>query len=185
MTFLRTNQMLAIKLRTWRTTFLFFSSLVRKKLRLSSGCKRLNQIFNYLKIDDNFSTSGQPSEGDFELISQAGFKTVINLAPHNVENSLKDEAGLLQSLSIEYVHIPVDFFNPKEIDFRNFCDALNQLRGQKVWIHCAANMRVSAFLFRYRTEQLGVDPSRAKLDLNEIWEPFDYWRPFMSGGLRD
>ena len=39
--------------------------------------------------------------------------------------------------------------------------------------------------FRYRTEQLGVDPSRAKLDLNQIWEPFDYWRPFMSGDLID
>ena len=86
----------------------------------------LKQIFNYLKIDYNFSTSGQPSESGFELISQAGFQTVINLAPHNVENSLKDEAGLLQRLSIEYVHIPVDFFNPKEIDFRAFCDALNK-----------------------------------------------------------
>ena len=164
--------------------FLFYS-LVRRKFGLSSKCKHLNQIFNYLRIDDNFSTSGQPSESDFELISQAGFQTVINLAPHNVENSLKDEAGLLQSLSIEYVHIPVDFFNPKEIDFRTFCDALNKRRGQKEWIHCAANMRVSAFLFRYRTEQLGMDALQAKFDLNQIWDPSDYWKPFMSGGLRD
>lgn len=177
--------MVAIKLRTWRTTFLFFNSLVRRKFGLSPNCKHLNQIFNYLRIDDNFSTSGQPSESDFELISQAGFQTVINLAPHNVENSLKDEAGLLHGLSIEYVHIPVDFLNPKEIHFRTFCDALNKRRGQKVWIHCAANMRVSAFLFRYRTEQLGMDALQAKLDLNQIWEPFDYWKPFMSGGLRD
>ena len=158
---------------------------MRRKFGLSLNYKGLNQIFNYLKIGDNFSTSGQPSESDFELISQAGFQTVINLAPHNVENSLKDEAGLLHSLSIEYVHIPVDFFNPKEIDFRAFCDALNKRQGQKVWIHCAANMRVSAFLFRYRREQLGIDALQAKLDLNQIWEPFDYWKPFMSGGLRD
>ena len=177
--------MLVIKLRTWRTTFLFFNSLVRRKFGFSAGCKRLNQIFNYLKIDDILSTSGQPCESDFELTRQAGFQTVINLAPHNVENFLKDEAGLLQGLSIEYVHIPVDFFNPEEIDFRTFCDALNKRRGQKVWIHCAANMRVSAFLFRYRTEQLGMDSLQVKLDLNQIWGPFDYWKPFMSGGLRD
>ena len=158
---------------------------MRRKFGLSSNCKLLRQIFNYLKIDDNLRTSGQPSESDFEPISQAGFQTVINLAPHNVENSLKDEAGLLQSLSIEYVHIPVDFFNPKEIDFRTFCDPLNKRRGQKVKIHCAANMRVSAFLFRYRTEQLGIDALQAKLDLNQIWEPFDCWKPLMSGGLRD
>ena len=107
------NQTAAIKLRTWRTTFLFFNSLVRRKFGLSSNCKLLSQIFNYLKIDDNLRTSGQPSESDFELISQAGFQTVINLAPHNFENSLKDEAGLLQSLSIEYVHILLDLLNPR------------------------------------------------------------------------
>ncbi|MDC2963577.1 protein tyrosine phosphatase family protein [Gammaproteobacteria bacterium] len=147
--------------------------------------KGLSQIFNYLKIGDNFSTSGQPSESDSELISKAGVQTVINLAPHNVENSPKDEAGLLQTLSIEYVHIPVDFFNLKEIDFRTFFDALNKRRGQKVWIHCAANMRVSASLFRYCTKQLGMEALQAKLDLNQTWEPFDCWKPFMSGGLRD
>ena len=112
--------MLAIKLRTWRTTFLFFNSLVRRKFGLSSGCKRLNQIFNYLKIDYNFSASGQPSESDFELISQAGFQRVINLAPNTVENSLKDEARLLQSVSIEYAHIPVSCFNPSKSTFELF-----------------------------------------------------------------
>ena len=66
--------MVAIKLRTWRTTFLFFNSLVSRKFGPSPNCKRLNQIFNHLRIDDDFSTSGQPSEIDFELISQAGFK---------------------------------------------------------------------------------------------------------------
>ena len=177
--------MLPTKIRTWQTTFLFFVSLVRKKLGLRPGARGLNQIFNYLKIDENISTSGQPSDSDFELIRQAGFQAVINLAPHNVENSLEDEAELLHNLSIEYVHIPVDFLNPKEIDFYNFCDALDQLRGKKVWIHCAANMRVSAFLFRYRTEELGIDSLQAKLDLNQIWEPFHYWKPFMSGKVRD
>ena len=57
-------------------------------------------------------------------------------------------------------------------------------RAEKVWIHCAANMRVSAFLFRYRIEKMGADRSLAKHDLNQIWEPFDYWRPFMSGDLK-
>ena len=91
-----------------------------RKFGPSPNCKRLNQIFNHLRIDDDFSTSGQPSEGDFELISQAGFQRVINLAPNTVENSLKDEARLLQSVSIEYAHIPVDCFNPSKSTFELF-----------------------------------------------------------------
>ena len=177
--------MLQVKIRTWRTTLLFFASLVKKRLRLRPGPVALDQIFNYFKIDDRISTSGQPSESEFDLIKQAGFQTVVNLAPHGAENSLADEAGLLQRLTLEYVHIPVDFRNPAETDFSAFCDVLDKLREKKVWIHCAANMRVSAFLFRYRTEKLGVDSSLAKHDLNQIWEPFDYWKLFMSGGLKD
>mgnify|MGYP001182597172 CR=1 FL=1 len=177
--------MLQIKIRTWRTSILFFTSLVKKRLRLSRGSVRLNQIFNYLRIDDQCSTSGQPSEGEFELIKDAGFRTVINLAPHDAENSLSDESGLLKSLSLDYVHIPVDFFKPNETDFSIFCNVMDNLREEKVWVHCAANMRVSAFLFRYRTEKMGVDRSLAKHDLNRVWEPFDYWKPFMSGDLKN
>ncbi|OUU06538.1 MAG: hypothetical protein CBB90_00745, partial [Gammaproteobacteria bacterium TMED30] len=99
--------MLKIKIRTWRTSILFFTSIVKKRLRLRPDSVRLNQIFNYQKIDDQLSTSGQPSEGEFELIKGAGFQTVINLAPHDAENSLRDEAGLLRNLSLDYIHIPV------------------------------------------------------------------------------
>jgi protein tyrosine phosphatase (PTP) superfamily phosphohydrolase (DUF442 family) len=132
---------------------------VQKKLRLRSDSVRLNQIFNYQKIDDQLSTSGQPSEGEFELIKGAGFQTVINLAPHDAENSLRDEAGLLRNLSLDYIHIPVDFFKPNETDFSTFRTVMDNHRAEKVWVPCAANMRVSAFLFRYRTEKIGVDRS--------------------------
>jgi len=178
-------QMLQVKIRTWRTTFLFFASLVKKRLDLRRGSVHLDQIFNYLKIDDLITTSGQPTESEFELIKQAGFQTVVNLAPHDVENSLSDEPALLRRLSLDYIHIPVDFRNPTETDFSAFCSVLDELRDKKVWIHCAANMRVSAFFFRYRTEKLGVDASLAKDDLNQIWEPFYYWKPFMSGTLKN
>ena len=158
---------------------------MQKKLRLRSDSVRLNQIFNYQKIDDQLSTSGQPSEGEFELIKGAGFQTVINLAPHDAENSLRDEAGLLRNLSLDCIHIPVDFFKPNETDFSTFRTVMDNHRAEKVWVHCAANMRVSAFLFRYRTEKIGVDRSLKKHELNRIWEPFDFWKPFMSDDLRN
>ena len=100
--------MLQINIRTWRTSILFFTLLVKKRLRLRLRSVRLDQIFNYLKSDDQLSTFGHAFEDECELIRDADFQTVVNLAPHDGENSLRDEAGLLRNLSLDYVHIPVD-----------------------------------------------------------------------------
>ena len=75
-------------------------------------------------------------------------------------------------------------FKPNKTDFSIFRTVRENHRAEKVWIHCAANMRVSAFLFRYGPEKKGVDRLSAKHDLNRIWGPFDYWKPFMSGDLK-
>ena len=130
------------------------------------------------------STFSHPSEDECELIKEAGFQTVVNLAPHDAERSLKDEAGLFRNLSLDYVHMPVDFFKPNETDFSIFRTVRENHRAEKVWIHCAANMRVSSFLFRYRPEKMGVDRLLAKHDLNRICGPFDYWKSFISMDLK-
>lgn len=39
------------------------------------------------------------------------------------------------------------------------------LGDDKVWVHCAANMRVSAFIYRYRCTVLGEDRDTAARDL--------------------
>lgn len=140
----------------------------------------LEDIFNYLPISENFATSGQPSEQQFSLIRDAGFKTIINLAPHGAENALKDEAGLLNTLGLSYTHIPVDFKNPSEQDFENFCKHMQLAGENKVWVHCAANMRVSAFTYRYRTQVLGEDKTKAKKAMDSIWKPFGVWAEFIS-----
>jgi hypothetical protein len=51
---------------------------------------------------------------------------------------------------------------------------------QKIWVHCAANMRVSAFIFRYRTAILGENRQTAKDDLFKIWRPNKIWRQFID-----
>ena len=70
-------------------------------------------------------------------------------------------------LGLEYTHIPVDFKNPTQADFDAFVAALGEHGATKVWVHCAANMRVSAFMYRYRTQQLGLADEVARADLNK------------------
>ncbi len=165
---------------TLKTTWGYVVSLFGKYTGLKVGGSSLGDIYNFVQIDERVGTSGQPTEQQFELIKDAGYNTVINLAPAGVENSLDDEAGLLSSLDIRYIHIPVNFVAPEETKFESFVEQMQKIEEDKVWVHCAANMRVSAFMYRYRTEVLGEDKDNAQSDLDSIWEPFGAWRKFMG-----
>ena len=113
-------------------------------------------------------------------MSEAGYLNVINLAPHESENALPDEAATLAALGVEYTHLPVDFEQPTEEDFARFCEEMERIGSAPVLVHCAANMRVSAFVFRYRRDVLGEDPERAREDLHRLWQPFGVWKTFIA-----
>ena len=137
-------------LNTLKTTIGYLITLVRKYSPIDIGAHSIRNIYNFLPINENLSTSGQPTEKQFVLIKEQGYTKVVNLAPHHAENALDDEQAVLDKLKIEYIHIPVDFKNPTDKDFECFVCAMNQFSAEKVWVHCAANMRVSAFIYRYR-----------------------------------
>ncbi|KZZ44859.1 hypothetical protein A3758_02625 [Oleiphilus sp. HI0118] len=171
-----------MSLNTLKTTSGYLLSLIRKysPLAAQAKSKSLEDIYNYLPISDRLSTSGQPSEAQFALIKEAGFDSVINLAPHDAENSLADEANTLSELGLRYTHIPVNFVRPSERKFEAFVKCMSESEGEKVWLHCAANMRASAFLFRYRTQVLGEDLEGAGADLQKIWTPLGVWKTFIN-----
>jgi protein tyrosine phosphatase (PTP) superfamily phosphohydrolase (DUF442 family) len=165
---------------TLKTTVGYLATLVRKYTRLKQSQSNLEAIFNYHLVNGTTATSGQPTEQQFSLIRDAGYQSVINLAPHSAENALPDEAGVLQRLGMRYVHIPVDFKNPTESEFQTFVAALQNSPTGRTWVHCAANMRVSAFIYKYRRDVLHEDPMFAKVDLEKIWEPFGVWKKFLA-----
>lgn len=78
------------------------------------------------------------------------------------------------------LHIAVDFKHPTEADFEQFVRTLKQQNETKTWVHCAANMRVSAFMYRYRRDVLGEDEALAAADMRKVWEPFGVWKAFVS-----
>jgi len=154
--------------------------MLRKLTGVGLRANRLDAVYNYRKISDRLHTSGQPSAGQFSAIRDAGFKHIVNLAPHGTENALADEAAVLSALGLEYFHIPVDFNNPTEEDFAQFVAILQAQENQPLWVHCAANMRVSVFIYRYRRDILKEAEELIRKDLNAIWEPFGVWRKFLG-----
>ena len=51
------------------------------------------------------------------------------------------------------------------------------------WVHCAAKMRVSAFVYKYRREILKLSHDEVIGDVQAIWTPNAVWNSFM--GLRE
>ena len=161
----------------------YLGTRIRQRLGGDGNLESLDDIFNYLKLDDRIATSGQPTEAQMQLIKNAGYTTVINLAPRDHENALGNEDEVLANLGIRYVHLPVVFTKPTRVDFDSFVAALESCEDSLIWVHCAANMRVSAFFYKYRTEQLGWSIDDAKNDMHKIWEPnkvMPVWQTFID-----
>ena len=159
--------------------FLFNQLKLISPLFLQSSS--LKKIFNYYKVPDLFETSGQPNNKQLISIANGGYEAVINLAPNTtIEGMIINEEAILKSNNITYIHIPVDFNNPLDEDFNKFVAALEQNKHKKIWVHCAANMRVSAFVFKYRRDVLGLSPKNIEEDLEAIWVPNKTWSSFLE-----
>lgn len=169
---------------TIRTLWVFAGTVLAKWLGIKRGKPEIESIFNYVKITDNLSTSGQPTTEQFTAIRDAGFESVINLLPSGLENSLDTEAEIVRGLGLEYTHIPVEFKGPTVANFSDFVAAMQANEGRQVWVHCAVNARVSVFVARYRREVLGEPVETAHSHISEVWEPFGIWKGFLAGKTR-
>jgi len=137
-------------------------------------------IYNWHHLDDRITTSGQPTEEQLAEIHALGVQHIVNRGLHTHEKALPDEAASVGRLSMEYIHIPVDFQNPTDADFARFCDVMAELRAVPVHVHCIANYRVSAFVYRWRRDVLGMDEATARAEMEQVWQPDRVWRKFIA-----
>jgi protein tyrosine phosphatase (PTP) superfamily phosphohydrolase (DUF442 family) len=143
----------------------------------------LSDILNYRFISDNLCTAGQPSQQQFELILEAGFEAVINLALLISDNALDNEGSIVAALGMAYVQLPVNFKAPSDRNFHDFCHMMDLYKDRKVFVHCAANLRVSAFVYLYRVLRQNTPVPEAEGDLLAIWQPNEVWTKFMNEQL--
>lgn len=142
--------------------------------------KNIKSILNFIKINDNISTSGQPSKEEFKLISKHKFDVVINLALHNSNNALKNEDKIVSKNDMIYIHIPISWDKP-EIDRLNlFCNTLKVLQeeNKKIFIHCAKNYRVSIFMYHYK--KMIQKGKNTKLVLPKGFKPNKTWKEMIN-----
>jgi uncharacterized protein (TIGR01244 family) len=137
-------------------------------------------IYVWRRLSPHLTTSGQPTEDQLPAIAALGVTSIINLGLHTHEKALPDEAASVRALGLTYIHIPVAFDNPTEADFHQFRTTMRALAGQTIHVHCIANLRVSAFLYRYHRDELLRPEPEARAAMEQIWRPGGVWARFIG-----
>ncbi len=111
----------------------------------------------FATVGDDMFIGGQPTEKALRDLKARGVTTVVNLRmPEEMQRIDFDEAALVKSLGMKYVHIPMrgsaeNPYGPKELD--RFAEAMASADG-KVLLHCTVAWRAShlwgAYLIRER-----------------------------------
>ena len=136
-------------------------------------------ILNYLVLNEQLITGGQPSQDSFKKLSKKGVVVVVNLLPSH-QNFIDNEEFLVAENNMDYIYIPVEWDNPKATDFNSFVIAMKKHQGKKIFVHCAMNMRVSAFIYLYRVLHDNFHKEKAKESMEKIWKPSGTWAEFIE-----
>ena len=142
----------------------------------------VQDTLNFVQLTDRVGTSGQPTAAQFADIAAAGYRAVVNLALANSDNAIADEGGVVSGLRLSYFHLPVLFDAPQLSELRTFIGLMRVLEDRPVWVHCAMNLRVSAFMYHYLRHDLELPEAQARSPVFKRWEPrMDaVWRDFLA-----
>lgn len=136
-------------------------------------------------IDALLCTAAQPSAEQLAGLGATGVRHVINLALPTSDHAVADEGARLSAQGITYVQLPVIWEAPTAENFTLFAQILWAMRDAPVLVHCACNMRASAFVFLYRVLHEAVPVGEAVTAMHAIWRPEGVWRDFITTQLAD
>ncbi len=128
-----------------KTILMTFSFLLAFSILANTDFIEQLSLKNAKSFSSLIITGGQPSVDDLTLLAKNGVKKIINLRPIS-EFSDFDEKAKVDSLTMEYINIPVD--GAQAINLTNlalFSKALTENSKQKILVHCASGNRVGAF----------------------------------------
>ncbi len=94
-------------------------------------------------------------------------------------NALPDEGGFVTEAGMNYFHMPVPFEAPTRKHLSLFLKLMKTLEKDKIWVHCALNWRVSAFMYHYQKNTLKL-PDDERVAMLESWEPDEVWQDFLG-----
>jgi uncharacterized protein (TIGR01244 family) len=134
----------------------------------TAALDELTSILSFLKLSEAVWTGGQPTLDHLAKLKAEGVKVIINLRPHSEHNG-ETEAARAKELGLSYFNLPVVYNAPKPEDADAFLKLTDEhLKDGRVFIHCAAAIRVGAFWMIRRVVRDGWTYERALEEANKI-----------------
>ena len=113
-------------------------------LSISSAAAQEDSIKNFLRVNKEFCTGGQPSLEQLEKLKADGVKAVINLRQPS-EYAAAEEEARAKALGLRYFNIPVSPAEPKAEQAAEFLKLTDDPENRPAFIHCRSAARVAAF----------------------------------------
>lgn len=104
----------------------------------------LSSIRNFLRVNKEFCTGGQPRLEHLAQLKAEGVKAIINLRQPSEHRAAEEEAKA-KELGLRYFNIPVVFGNPKDEQADEFLKITDDPENRPAFIHCTGAIRVGAF----------------------------------------
>lgn len=124
-------------------------------------------IRNFLRVNEQFCTGGQPRIEHLAKLKAGGIKTIINLRPTGEHRAAEEEA-MAKELGLRYFSIPVVFADPKEEQADQFLRITDDADNRPAFIHCAGAIRVGAFWMIRRVLRDGWTVEAAEEEAKKI-----------------
>jgi protein tyrosine phosphatase (PTP) superfamily phosphohydrolase (DUF442 family) len=124
-------------------------------------------IRNFLRINDQFCTGGQPKLEHLAALKESGVKAIINLRTPG-EHRAEEEAAEAKRLGLKYYNIPVVYSSPTEAQADEFLKITDDEANRPAFIHCTAAIRVGAFWMIRRVLRDGWAIERARAEAEKV-----------------
>ena len=124
-------------------------------------------IRNFVRVNDQFCTGGQPRLEHFAQLKAEGVKAVINLRTPGEHRAAEEEAAV-KELGMRYFNIPVVFGSPTDEQATEFLRLTDDPANRPAFIHCTAAIRVGAFWMIRRVLRDGFTIEAAEKDAETV-----------------
>ncbi|HEX3184996.1 MAG TPA: PQQ-binding-like beta-propeller repeat protein [Pyrinomonadaceae bacterium] len=124
-------------------------------------------IRNFLRVNEQFCTGGQPRLEHLEKLKADGVKAIINLRQPSEHRAAEEEAKA-KELGLRYFNIPVVYRDPKDEQVDEFLKITDDPANRPAFIHCTAAIRVAGFWLIRRVLRDGWKFEDAEAEANKI-----------------
>ena len=168
-----------------------YVSIVMAVLAMTPAFADISEARNFYQFEPTVLTSGQPSATQLAEAADDGIEVVINLVPESEGIYNPEEGGILAAQGVEYIHVPVNWRDPKAEEFQSFLNAMDRVGDRKVLVHCWANARASALVAAHRVISAPDTQAAELAQLETIWSDvagYDFaqntvWQDYLANNI--